>query len=158
EEQQGDIPSTRFRRSAKLGTAIGGEATRYAGTVATNVGRSQERRQERLETRHVEAALRMASVLGDMKGAAMKIGQMASFIDIALLPPEYREIYQEQLAKLRAQAPAMPWDKVRRVLDEEYDDRPETVFASIEEEAFAAASIGQVHRAVLHDGSPVVVK
>jgi predicted unusual protein kinase regulating ubiquinone biosynthesis (AarF/ABC1/UbiB family) len=158
EEQQGDIPGTRIRRSAKLGTAIGGQATRYAGTVAANVARSREKGQARLENRHIEAALKMASVLGEMKGAAMKIGQMASFIDIDLLPPEYREIYQEQLSKLRAQAPAMPWEKVQQVLAEEYDDRPETVFASIEEEAFAAASIGQVHRAVLHDGSAVAVK
>ena len=89
----------------------------------------------------------------------MKIGQMASFIDIDFLPPEYREIYQEQLAKLRAHAPAMPWEKVREVLAEEYErPPPEQLFASIEHEAFAAASIGQVHRATLHDGSPVAVK
>ena len=57
----------------------------------------------------------------------MKIGQMASFIDIDFLPPEYREIYQEQLAELRAQAPATPWEKVREVLVEEYDgSRPRT--------------------------------
>jgi predicted unusual protein kinase regulating ubiquinone biosynthesis (AarF/ABC1/UbiB family) len=158
EEQKKDIPATRLRRSAKLGTAIGGQATRYAGTVAANVARSSEKSEERLETRHIEMALKMASTLGEMKGAAMKIGQMASFIDIDFLPPEYREIYHEQLAKLRTHAPAMPWEKVRRVLDEEYDDRPESVFASIEEEAFAAASIGQVHRATLHDGTTVAVK
>jgi predicted unusual protein kinase regulating ubiquinone biosynthesis (AarF/ABC1/UbiB family) len=158
EEQKGEIPQTRIRRSAKLGTAIGGQATRYAGTAAANVVRSEEKAQERLETRHLETALRMASVLGEMKGAAMKIGQMASFIDVDFLPPEYREIYQEQLSKLRTHAPAMPWEKVRTVLEEEYDERPESVFASIEEEAFAAASIGQVHRATLHDGSKVAVK
>jgi predicted unusual protein kinase regulating ubiquinone biosynthesis (AarF/ABC1/UbiB family) len=100
----------------------------------------------------------MASVLGEMKGAAMKIGQMASFIDVDLVPPEYREIYQEQLAKLRTSAPAMPWSKVQEVLAEEYDDRPDSVFAEIEPEAFAAASIGQVHRATLHDGTRVAVK
>jgi predicted unusual protein kinase regulating ubiquinone biosynthesis (AarF/ABC1/UbiB family) len=158
DEQGGDIPGTRIRRSAKLGGAIGGQATKYAGTVAANVARSPEKAQERLETRHIESALKMASVLGEMKGAAMKIGQMASFIDTDFLPPEYREIYQEQLSKLRTKAPAMPWEKVKEVLDEEYNDRPETVFASIEEEAFAAASIGQVHRGLLHDGSAVAIK
>src|SRR5882757_283008 len=158
EEQERKIPQTRIGRSAKLGTVIGGQATRYAGTAAANVVRSDEKAQERLETRHIETALKMASVLGEMKGAAMKIGQMASFIDVDLLPPEYREIYQEQLSKLRTHAPAMPWEKVRIVLEEEYDERPESVFASIEEEAFAAASIGQVHRATLHDGSKVAVK
>jgi predicted unusual protein kinase regulating ubiquinone biosynthesis (AarF/ABC1/UbiB family) len=158
ERQERKIPQTRIGRSAKLGTAIGGQATRYAGTAAANVVRSEEKAQERLETRHIESALKMASVLGEMKGAAMKIGQMASFIDVDFLPPEYREIYQDQLAKLRTHAPAMPWDKVRAVLEEEYDESPERVFGSIEEEAFAAASIGQVHRATLHDGTPVAVK
>jgi predicted unusual protein kinase regulating ubiquinone biosynthesis (AarF/ABC1/UbiB family) len=158
EEQKGDIPQTRIGRSAKLGTAVGKQATKYAGTAAANVVRSDEKAQERLETRHLETALKMVSVLGEMKGAAMKIGQMASFIDADFLPPEYREIYQKQLSKLRTHAPAMPWDKVGEVLAEEYDDRPERVFASIEEEAFAAASIGQVHRATLHDGTAVAVK
>jgi predicted unusual protein kinase regulating ubiquinone biosynthesis (AarF/ABC1/UbiB family) len=145
-------------RSAKLGAAIGGQATRYAGTAATNVGRSSERKAERMETRHVESALKLAGTLGQMKGAAMKIGQMASFIDIDFLPEEYRDIYQEQLAKLRSNAPAMPWEKVRVILEEEYGRAPEQVFATIEEDAFAAASIGQVHRATLADGSKVAVK
>ena len=158
EEQETEIPQTRIRRSAKLGTALGTQATRYAGTAAANVVRSDEKAQERLETRHIETALKMASVLGEMKGAAMKIGQMASFIDADFLPPEYREIYQEELSKLRTHAPAMPWERVREVLEEEYDESPERVFASIEQEAFAAASIGQVHRASLHDGTPVAVK
>src|SRR3954465_7449864 len=158
EEQERKIPQSRIGRSAKLGSAIGGQATRYAGTAAANVVRSDEKAQERLETRHIETALKMASTLGEMKGAAMKIGQMASFIDVDFLPPEYREIYQDELSKLRTHAPAMPWEKVRTVLEEEYDERPESVFASIEEEAFAAASIGQVHRATLHDGSKVAVK
>src|SRR5690349_16327001 len=158
ERQERKIPQSRIGRSAKLGTVIGKQATKYAGTAAANVVRSEESSQERLETRHVETALKMASVLGEMKGAAMKIGQMASFIDVDFLPPEYREIYQEQLGKLRTSAPAMPWDKVQHVLEEEYDDNPDRVFAEIEHEAFAAASIGQVHRATLHDGTPVAVK
>src|SRR5262249_32068 len=133
-------------------------ATRYAGTAAANVVRSDEKAQERLETRHMETALKMASVLGEMKGAAMKIGQMASFIDVDFLPPEYREIYQEHLSNLRTTAPAMAWGGVREILEEEYDKPPARVFAEIEHEAFAAASIGQVHRAILHDGTRVAVK
>ena len=158
EKQERKIPQTRIGRSAKLGTAIGGQATRYAGTAAANVVRSEDRSQEKLETRHIETALKMASVLGEMKGAAMKIGQMASFIDVDFLPPEYREIYQDRLSKLRTSAPAMPWEKVSAVLEDEYGEEPERVFGSIEPEAFAAASIGQVHRATLHDGTPVAVK
>ena len=135
------------------------QGARYAGTKAANVGRSEEERQERLEPRHLETALKMVDALGQMKGAAMKLGQLASFIDTEFLPPEYREIYQEQLAKLRTAAPAMPWEKVVKVLEEEYDGEPiDELFAEIEQEAFAAASIGQVHRATLHDGRQVAVK
>src|ERR687898_1401718 len=158
-DEAGTIPSSRLGRSARLGAAIGGQATKYAGTGAANLARSEEKAQERTETRHLEAALKMVSVLGEMKGAAMKIGQMASFIDIDFLPPEYREIYQGELARLPSRPPAMPWEKVREILIEEYDGKaPENVFAEIEREAFAAASIGQVHRATLHDGSAVAVK
>jgi predicted unusual protein kinase regulating ubiquinone biosynthesis (AarF/ABC1/UbiB family) len=158
EEQEGRIPTSRFGRSARLGTALGTQATRYAGTAAANVVRSDEKAQEHLESRHLETALKMASVLGEMKGAAMKIGQMASFIDVDFLPPEYREIYQERLSKLRTSAPAMPWDEVHYILEDEYEKPPDQVFAEIEHEAFAAASIGQVHRATLHDGTRVAVK
>ena len=100
----------------------------------------------------------MVQTLGRMKGAAMKIGQLASFIDTEFLPPEYRELYQEQLAELRTQAPPMPWKKVRKVLDSEWAEPVEELFESFEEEAAAAASIGQVHRAVLPDGRRVAVK
>jgi len=153
------IPKGRVRRSAKLGSVVGGQAARYAGTKATNVGRSEESSKERLEQRHLETAMKMVGALGQMKGAAMKLGQFASFIDTEFIPEEYREIYQEQLAKLRTDAPAMPWEKVEKVLEEEYDGEPlSELFAEFEHEAFAAASIGQVHKAELLDGRAVAVK
>ncbi len=153
------IPKGRVRRSAKLGSIVGGQAARYAGTKATNVARSEESSKERLEQRHLETAMKMVGALGQMKGAAMKLGQFASFIDTEFIPDEYREIYQEQLAKLRTDAPAMPWEKVEKVLEEEYDGEPlSELFAEFEHEAFAAASIGQVHRAELLDGRIVAVK
>jgi predicted unusual protein kinase regulating ubiquinone biosynthesis (AarF/ABC1/UbiB family) len=103
--------------------------------------------------------MKMVGVLGEMKGAAMKLGQLASFIDTEFLPPEYAEIYHEQLSKLRTSAPPMPWEKVRTVLDEEYRDESfDDTFAEFEHTAFAAASIGQVHRATLIDGREVAVK
>src|SRR4029077_10446693 len=72
---------------------------------------------------------------------------------------ESREIYQEQLAKLRTSAPPMPWEEVEKVLLEEDDGEPvSALFAEFEHEAFAAASIGQVHRAELIDGRRVAVK
>jgi predicted unusual protein kinase regulating ubiquinone biosynthesis (AarF/ABC1/UbiB family) len=153
------IPKGRIRRSVKLGSALGTQATRYAGTRTANVARSNERANERLEARHLETALKLASTLSEMKGAAMKLGQLASFIDTEFLPEEYRELYQEQLSKLRSSAEAMPWSKVSKVLEEEYDpERIDELFEDIEHEAFAAASIGQVHRATLPDGRRVAVK
>jgi predicted unusual protein kinase regulating ubiquinone biosynthesis (AarF/ABC1/UbiB family) len=153
------IPKGRLRRSAKLGSVVGAQGARYAGTKAANVGRSEEAGKEALEQRHLETAMKMVGALGQMKGAAMKLGQFASFIDTEFIPEEYREIYQEQLAKLRTDAPAMPWEKVEKVLEEEYDGEPLTeLFAEIDQEAFAAASIGQVHRAELLDGREVAVK
>jgi predicted unusual protein kinase regulating ubiquinone biosynthesis (AarF/ABC1/UbiB family) len=153
------IPKGRLRRSAKLGSIVGVQGARYAGTKATNVARSEEGSKEKLEQRHLETAMKMVGALGQMKGAAMKLGQFASFIDTEFLPEEYSEIYQEQLAKLRTSAPPMPWEKVKKVLDEEWDGEPVgELFASFEQEAFAAASIGQVHRAELLDGRRVAVK
>jgi predicted unusual protein kinase regulating ubiquinone biosynthesis (AarF/ABC1/UbiB family) len=153
------IPKGRVRRSAKLGSVLGSQGARYVGTRAANVARGEDASRERLEQRHLETAMKMVGALGQMKGAAMKLGQFASFIDTEFIPEEYREIYQEQLAKLRTEAPAMPWEKVSAVLEEEYDGEPlEELFGEIEEEAFAAASIGQVHRAVLLDGRRVAVK
>jgi predicted unusual protein kinase regulating ubiquinone biosynthesis (AarF/ABC1/UbiB family) len=153
------IPKGRVRRSAKLGSIVGVQGARYAGTKATNVARSEESGKEKLEQRHLETAMKMVGALGQMKGAAMKLGQFASFIDTEFIPEEYREIYQEQLAKLRTDAPSMPWEKVEKVLLEEYDGEPVAeLFAEFEQEAFAAASIGQVHRAELLDGRRVAVK
>jgi predicted unusual protein kinase regulating ubiquinone biosynthesis (AarF/ABC1/UbiB family) len=156
---EGKIPKGRVRRSAKLGSTLGVQATRYAGTRAAAVARSEEGAKEHLEARHLETARKMVRTLGQMKGAAMKLGQLASFIDTELLPPEYAEIYHDELAKLRTSAPPMPWEKVRNVLDEEYDGEPlDELFAKIEPLAFAAASIGQVHRGTLTNGREVAVK
>jgi len=153
------IPKGRIRRSAKLGSIVGAQGVRYAGTKAANVGRSEDESKEALEQRHLETAMKMVGALGQMKGAAMKLGQFASFIDTEFIPEEYREIYQEQLAKLRTDAPSMPWEKVEPLLEEEYDGEPlSELFAEFETEAFAAASIGQVHRAELLDGRQVAVK
>src|SRR6059058_1658479 len=154
-----DLPQGRVRRTAKVGTVIGSQGARYAGTRAANLTRSKERAGEALDARHLDAAERMVDVLGTMKGAAMKIGQLASFIDTEFIPDEYRDLYQDKLSTLRSEAPAMPWKKVKDVLDEEWDGEPlEEMFEDFEHDAAAAASIGQVHRAVLPDGRRVAVK
>jgi predicted unusual protein kinase regulating ubiquinone biosynthesis (AarF/ABC1/UbiB family) len=152
------IPSGRIQRTAKVGQALGSSGARYAGTRARNVVRSKDDAVAEIDKRHLETAEKMVDALGQLKGAAMKIGQLASFIDTEFLPPEYRELYQEKLADLRSSAPPMPWKKVREVLEEEWEEPPEDLFEHFEEEAAAAASIGQVHRATLPDGRKVAVK
>jgi predicted unusual protein kinase regulating ubiquinone biosynthesis (AarF/ABC1/UbiB family) len=152
------IPKSRLGRSARVGLRAGSEGARFAGAKATGLVRGRDRQREHMEGLALESAERMVDTLGTMKGAAMKMGQLASFIDTDYLPDEYRELYQEKLGQLRTSAPAMPWEKVRKVIDDEYDEPCTDVFESIEPEAFAAASIGQVHRAVLHDGRRVAVK
>src|SRR5207237_8791290 len=107
---------------------------RYGGTGAAKGVRSKGRATEGLDSRHLEAAERMVDVLGTMKGAAMKIGQLASFIDTEFLPPEYRELYQDKLSALRTSAPPMPWRKVRKVLDDEWGAPVEELFEDFEEE------------------------
>src|SRR4051794_29239272 len=152
------IPRGRIRRTAEVGSVIGSQGVRYAGTRARNVARSKDEAQVALEQRHIDAAERMVETLGRMKGAALKVGQLASFIDTEFLPPEYRELYQEELAALRTSAPPMPWKKVSKVLEEEWDEPCEELFEDFDQEAAAAASIGQVHKAVLPDGRRVAVK
>src|SRR3954465_2096637 len=154
-----ELPQGRVRRTAKGGTVIGSQGARYAGTRAANLARSKEKADEAMDARHLEAAERMVDVLGTMKGAAMKIGKLASFIDPEFIPEEYRELYQDKLASLRSEAPSMPWKKVKSVLEEEWAGEPvEELFEDFDHEATAAASIGQVHRAVLPDGREVAVK
>src|SRR5215217_6883335 len=153
-----DIPKGRIRRTAQVGSVVGSQGARYAGTRARNLARDRDEAAQALEQRHLAAAEQMVETLGRMKGAAMKVGQLASFIDTEFLPPEYRELYQDKLATLRSTAPPMPWKKVRGVLDEEWEEPVEELFEDFEQDATAAASIGQVHRAVLPDGRRVAVK
>jgi predicted unusual protein kinase regulating ubiquinone biosynthesis (AarF/ABC1/UbiB family) len=153
-----EIPTGKVRRATSTTAALGPSGAKLAGSMITSMARSPERAREVLEQRHIEVADQAVAVLGNLRGGAMKIGQLASFVDVEFLPPEYRTIYQERLAGLRDAAPAMGWDKVRRVIESELEQPVDEVFASISHEALAAASIGQVHQGVLLDGRRVAVK
>ncbi len=158
-QRDGDeIPTGKVRRATSTTAALGPSSAKLAGTMLTSMARSPERAREVLLERHIELADAAVAVLGNLRGGAMKIGQLASFVDVEFLPPEFREIYQERLAGLRDAAPAMGWEKVRRLLESELEQPVEEVFAEISHEALAAASIGQVHRATLQDGRRVAVK
>jgi predicted unusual protein kinase regulating ubiquinone biosynthesis (AarF/ABC1/UbiB family) len=152
------IPTSRVGRTPKIGGLAASQAIRQAGTRAANVARSKEGRGAALERRQIEAAEQIVAALGTMKGAAMKLGQMMSFLDVGLVPEEYREEFQHKLAALRDAAPTVTFKDMRKVIEEELDDRVEEIFDEFEEEPIAAASIGQVYRARLPDGRPVAVK
>jgi predicted unusual protein kinase regulating ubiquinone biosynthesis (AarF/ABC1/UbiB family) len=93
-----------------------------------------------------------------MKGAAMKVGQVMSFLDVGLVPREYRDEFQRKLAALRDAAPTVTFKDMRKVIESELDDRLQNLFDDFDEEPIAAASIGQVYRATLPDGRRVAVK
>jgi predicted unusual protein kinase regulating ubiquinone biosynthesis (AarF/ABC1/UbiB family) len=152
------IPTSRVGRTARIGGLAAGQAIRQAGTRAANVTRTKEQRGVALERRQVEAAEQIVTALGTMKGAAMKVGQVLSFLDVGLVPDEYREEFQHKLAALRDAAPNVSFKELRKVIEEELEDPLDEVFAEFNQEPVAAASIGQVYRARLRDGRDVAVK
>jgi len=152
------IPTSRARRTATVATLAASEAVKQFGTRAANVTRGEEASEEAMARRQLETAKQIVAVLGTMKGAAMKLGQVMSFLDVGLVPEEHREEFQQELAKLRDAAPTVSFKQMRRVIEEDLEQPIDEVFASFEEEPIAAASIGQVYRATLHDRREVAVK
>ena len=152
------IPTSRVARTAKIGGLAAGQAIRQAGTHAANIARSDEGKSAALERRHVEAAEQIVEALGTMKGVAMKVGQVMSFLDVGLVPEEYREEFQHKLAALRDAAPTVTFKDMGKVIEQELGERLKDVFEDFDTEPIAAASIGQVYRARLLDGREVAVK
>jgi predicted unusual protein kinase regulating ubiquinone biosynthesis (AarF/ABC1/UbiB family) len=152
------IPTSRVRRTAAVGKLAATEAVKQFGTRAANVTRSEQASEEALARRQLETAKQIVAALGTMKGAAMKLGQVMSFLDVGLVGEEYREEFQHELAKLRDAAPTVSFKQMRRVIEGDLEESISEVFADFDQEPIAAASIGQVYRAVLRDGRQVAVK
>jgi predicted unusual protein kinase regulating ubiquinone biosynthesis (AarF/ABC1/UbiB family) len=148
---QEKIPTSRVRRTATVGRLAAGETVKRLGTKAANVGRSEQSAQEASARRQLETAKQIVAALGTMKGAAMKLGQVMSFLDVGIVPEEHREEFQRELAKLRDAAPIVSFKQMKRVIEDDLEERISDVFAEFDEEPIAAASIGQVYRATLKD-------
>ncbi|WP_330231154.1 AarF/ABC1/UbiB kinase family protein [Nocardia sp. NBC_00508] len=153
----GRVPRGRLVRGSRVGRLVAGQAVRGVGTRLSMIGRPDEARQILAERSALQAAQQMVTVLGGMKGAAMKLGQMLSVLDVDLVPESHRELFRVKLAELRDRAPEVPFRAMRKVIEGDLGPMSR-VFADFDEVPVAAASIGQVYRARLHNGRMVAVK
>jgi predicted unusual protein kinase regulating ubiquinone biosynthesis (AarF/ABC1/UbiB family) len=152
------VPTSRVSRGTKIGKAAAAQAVRNAGTKVSMVGRSPESKARISEKAVLQAADQLVTVLGSMKGAAMKLGQLLSVVDLELVPESHRAEFQRKLAVLRDQAPTVPFDVMRRQIEDDLAAPITRLFAEFDDTPMAAASIGQVYRARLYDGRDVAVK
>lgn len=150
-----DIKRGRAARNAKLATIPVG----FAGRAALGLGkRLTGKSKDEVNAELMEkAANQLFTVLGELKGGAMKVGQALSVLEAAI-PEEFGEPYREALTKLQKDAPPLPAAKVHRVLDGQLGTKWRSRFASFDDTPVASASIGQVHKGVWSDGREVAVK
>ncbi|MGB5332663.1 MAG: AarF/ABC1/UbiB kinase family protein [Woeseiaceae bacterium] len=147
-----DLITSAFGRFVKVGGLVGRVGVSVLGDQAVGLLRDGPTKQLKKAENMIRNAARIADTLGEMKGAAMKVGQMLSLHE-GLLPPEVSAV----LSVLQKEAPSVSFEVMERELRRELENF-DALFESLEPEAFAAASIGQVHRGVLRDGRQVAVK
>ena len=145
--------STPGRRFMKLASMTASIATKTVSNSIRNITADEEQKNASRSKLFQDIGLQIADTLGEMKGAVMKVGQIAS---------QYKDIFPPEVAKaiskLQRQAPAMPFAEIKAQVEKELGKPLAQIFKSFDEQPFAAASIGQVHKAVLPNGQQVVVK
>ena len=150
-----EVPSGRFGRMAKLsglGFKVGASAV--AGKLGARfLPGSKDKKRDAYEKRLEKNAERVVKVLGQLKGASMKIGQILS-ADPDLVPPQFADM----LSTLQHQAPPMTYNTVRQQIETAFDQPIESIFSYFQPQPIGSASIGQVHRGTLASGEDVAVK
>ena len=156
--EAGRLPTGRVTRTARVGGLVAGQGLRWAGMRTANRVRTPERAETAENERAAALIHELVDQLGKMRGAAMKVGQMISMAELGGLPEDQQDELQRKLATLRDDVPPVPFARLEKLLRQELGAPLQQVFSEFDERAFAAASIGQVHRARTLDGKEVVAK
>lgn len=156
--EAGRVPTGRVARTARVGGLVTGQGLRWAGMRTANRVRTPERAAAAKSELTAALVHQLVDQLGQMRGAAMKVGQMISMVELDGLPQDEQDELARKLAELRDDVPPVPFADLEKLMRQEFGGSLRRVFSDFDERAFAAASIGQVHRASTVDGDDVVVK